>query len=92
MLIDKKGISLDNYKDALKPHGEKGDIAAFIQQMTKLNLRNSVFIDCTADENVADSYYEILSNYVSVVAANKIACSSEYNYYQQLKTTAQNVE
>jgi aspartokinase/homoserine dehydrogenase 1 len=88
MLINKKCISLDNYKDALKTSGEKGDIAEFIQQMTKLNLRNAVFIDCTADESVAARYNEILSNYVSVVAANKIACSSEYNYYQQLKAIA----
>jgi len=48
MLIDKKGIPLDNYRDILKNSGEKGDISLFIQQMTRLNLRNSVFIDCTA--------------------------------------------
>jgi aspartokinase/homoserine dehydrogenase 1 len=56
--------------------------------MTKLNLRNSVFIDCTADEGVASQYNEILSKYVSVVTANKIACSSKQSYYHQLKTTA----
>jgi aspartokinase/homoserine dehydrogenase 1 len=88
MLIDKKGISLDNYRDTLKTSGEKGDISNFIQQMTRLNLRNSVFIDCTADHNVASLYADILSRYVSIVTANKIACSSEYNYYQQLKTIA----
>jgi len=88
MLIDKKGISLENYRETLKTSGEKGDISDFIQQMTRLNLRNSVFIDCTADENVASSYGEILSNYVSIVAANKIACSSEYKYYQHLKSIA----
>ena len=88
MLIDKKGISLDNYREILKTSGEKGDISDFIQQMTKLNLRNSVFIDCTADENVASRYGEILSKYVSIVTANKIACSSEYKYYQKLKNIA----
>jgi bifunctional aspartokinase / homoserine dehydrogenase 1 len=88
MLIDKKGISLENYRETLKTSGEKGDITGFIQQMTRLNLRNSVFIDCTADGDVATHYNDILSRYVSIVAANKIACSSEYNYYQQLKATA----
>jgi aspartokinase/homoserine dehydrogenase 1 len=88
MLIDKKGISLENYKDILKTDGDKGDISDFIQQMTRLNLRNAVFIDCTADDDVATRYGEILSNYVSIVTANKIACSSEYNYYQKLKTIA----
>jgi aspartokinase/homoserine dehydrogenase 1 len=88
MLIDKKGISLDNWGDTLKTSGEKADISGFIQQMTKLNLRNVVFIDCTADEKVASRYHEILSKYVSIVTANKIACSSEYIYYQQLKNIA----
>ncbi|MBE3084954.1 MAG: bifunctional aspartate kinase/homoserine dehydrogenase I, partial [Bacteroidetes bacterium] len=88
MLIDKKGISLENYRDTLKTYGEKGDITDFIQQMTRLNLRNAVFIDCTANENIASRYGDILSSYVSIVTANKIACSSEYNYYQKLTTIA----
>jgi len=88
MLIDKKGIPLENYKDELKNSAEKGDISIFIQQMTKLNFRNAVFIDCTADADVAMRYEDILSNYVSIVTANKIACSSEQSYYQKLKTIA----
>jgi aspartokinase/homoserine dehydrogenase 1 len=88
MLIDKKGIPLEGYKEVLKTSGEKGDISVFIQQMTKLNLRNSVFIDCTADQDVASRYGDILSKYVSIVAANKIACSSSQNYYQKLKSIA----
>jgi aspartokinase/homoserine dehydrogenase 1 len=88
MYLDKKGISLEHYRDAMKNSGEKGDISGFIQQMTRMNLRNSVFIDCTADGNVASRYSEILSKYVSIVAANKIACSSEYGYYQKLRNTA----
>jgi bifunctional aspartokinase / homoserine dehydrogenase 1 len=88
MYVDKKGISLENYKDILKKNGEKGDISGFIQQMTRMNLRNSVFIDCTADATVASRYPDILSKYVSIVAANKIACSSEYGYYQKLRTIA----
>jgi bifunctional aspartokinase / homoserine dehydrogenase 1 len=88
MLIDKKGISLEKYKDILNATGEKTDITSFIQQMTRLNLRNAVFVDCTADENVASRYGEILSKYVSIVAANKIACSSEYAYYQKLRSIA----
>ena len=88
MLIDKKGISLENYREDLKNSEEKGDISAFIQQMAKLNLRNAVFIDCTANKEVASQYGEILSKYVSIVTANKIACSSEQSYYDKLKTIA----
>ena len=88
MIIDKKCVLLDNYKEALKTSSEKGEIAGFINHMTRLNLRNSVFIDCTADEDVASRYKDILSKYVSVVTANKIACSSEYSYYQKLRSIA----
>jgi aspartokinase/homoserine dehydrogenase 1 len=88
MVIDKNGIILDNYRETLKFSGDKGDISDFIRQMTRLNLRNSVFIDCTAEETVASLYNEILSKYVSIVTANKIACSSEYSFYQQLRNTA----
>ncbi|HKK41951.1 MAG TPA: bifunctional aspartate kinase/homoserine dehydrogenase I [Bacteroidales bacterium] len=88
MLIDKNGISFAGYRESLKTSEEKGDIRSFIKQMTRLNLRNSVFIDCTADENVALRYPDILSEYVSVVTANKIACSSGFSYYQQLKSLA----
>jgi len=88
MIIDKKCVSLDNYKEALKISTDKGEIAIFINHMTRLNLRNSVFIDCTADEDVASRYKDVLSKYVSVVTANKIACSSEYSYYQKLRNIA----
>ncbi len=86
MHIDSKGIPFESCKEILKTDGEKADISLFIRQMKKLNLRNSVFIDCTADANIAAKYGEILSGYISVITANKIACSSEYSYYQQLKT------
>ncbi len=88
MLIGNKSIPLDTCKEILNSAGEKSDIDAFISQMTRLNLRNSVFIDCTADAKVAGTYQDVLQKYVSVVAANKIACSSEYAYYHLLKSVA----
>lgn len=88
MLIGNKSIPLESCKELLSNTGVKSDIDSFMAQMTKLNLRNSVFIDCTADANVASKYLFALDKYVSVVTANKIACSSEYSYYQQLKSTA----
>lgn len=88
MLISNKSIPLQTCKEALNTAGEKSDIDIFISQMTRLNLRNSVFIDCTADARVAGTYKDALQKYVSVVAANKIACSSEYAYYHLLKSIA----
>jgi aspartokinase/homoserine dehydrogenase 1 len=88
MLIGNKPVPLENCRELLSNTGVKSDIDSFMAQMTKLNLRNSVFVDCTADANVALKYGFALDQYVSVVTANKIACSSEYSYYQQLKSTA----
>ena len=88
MVIDKKGIPLESWSEVLDNSGEKSDISSFIHQIAKLNLRNAIFIDCTANENVASHYGEILSQYVSIVAANKIACSMDYSYYQFLRNTA----
>jgi aspartokinase/homoserine dehydrogenase 1 len=88
MIIGTKHLPLETCKETLHSSGEKSDINAFVRQMTLMNLRNSVFVDCTADASVAKTYQDALQNYVSVVAANKIACSSEYVYYHLLKTIA----
>jgi aspartokinase/homoserine dehydrogenase 1 len=88
MLIDIKGIDLEKYRDILRSQGKKADLPEFIRRMKKLNLRDSAFIDCTADDKVAATYAGILSGYISVVTANKIACSSEYSYYHELKRIA----
>jgi aspartokinase/homoserine dehydrogenase 1 len=88
MLIDIKGIDLEKCRDILRSQGEKTDLTEFIHRIKKLNLRDSAFIDCTADDKVASTYAGILSGYISVVTANKIACSSEYSYYHELKRIA----
>lgn len=88
MLIAERGIPPENSSELLSASGDKADLSLFIEKMTGMNLRNSVFIDCTANEKVATRYHEILSKYVSVVTANKIACSSDISYYRLLKSIA----
>jgi bifunctional aspartokinase / homoserine dehydrogenase 1 len=88
MITNPEGIDLTSYQEELVRQGEKTDIDLFIQKMQYLNLRNSVFIDCTASPQIAASYKKVLHSFVSVVAANKIASSSEYAVYADLKKTA----
>ncbi|MDR2888030.1 MAG: bifunctional aspartate kinase/homoserine dehydrogenase I [Bacteroidales bacterium] len=88
MVIDKKGIPLEHCSERLNMSDDNSDLDLFISQMAELNLRNSIFVDCTANGAVASKYADILSKYVSVVTANKIACSSSFDYYQHLKTIA----
>lgn len=84
MYFDDEGIDLLTWKDKIK-HSEPMYIERFIENIQDKNFRNSVFADVTANERVAHSYDGLLQRSVSVVACNKIACSSPYQYYQKLK-------
>jgi len=53
-----------------------------------MNIFNSVFVDCTANQEIADLYKVLLENNTSVVTANKIAASSAYENYLNLKETS----
>ncbi|MEN8204215.1 MAG: bifunctional aspartate kinase/homoserine dehydrogenase I [Bacteroidota bacterium] len=87
MLIDQEGIDPANYQKRLEA-GEPADLAGLIETIRQLNLRNSVFIDCTASDPVSQLYDKLFDSYVSVVTANKIACSSSYETYSNLKQRA----
>lgn len=87
MLFNDKGIDLIKWKDLLQT-GDKMDMKKFISIIQKKNLRNSVFIDVTANDDVAKSYPHFLQKSISVVACNKVACSSSYEYYKSLKDLA----
>ena len=88
MLIQPDGIIIDHYRNLLD-EGLKTNLEEFTKEMSFLNLRNSVFIDCTASDEVANLYKKLFNSYVSVVTANKIACSSDFKLYRDLKSTAQ---
>lgn len=87
MLINPDGISTSSWEKELE-EGETADLDLYVDQIREHNLRNSVFIDCTANEAVASCYGKVIDSYVSVVTANKIACSSEYSIYAGLKENA----
>jgi aspartokinase/homoserine dehydrogenase 1 len=84
MLVQEEGIDLNNWHEEL----EKGDsmqLRDFIKIIHSKNLRNSVFVDVTANKEVALGYEHLLQKSISVVACNKIASSSPYSYYRRLK-------
>ncbi len=87
MVIDPLGIDPSTYRERLD-QGDPADLDKLIEIIRKNNLRNSVFIDCTASEPVARCYEKLFDSYVSVVTANKIACSSDYSLYSHLKKKA----
>ena len=85
-LLDRDGIDLSTYKEQLAnaelPEQKLGD--AIIQ----MNIFNSVFVDCTASKEIAGLYQTFLEHNISVIAANKLAASSDYDNYIKLKKTA----
>ncbi|TBX70187.1 bifunctional aspartate kinase/homoserine dehydrogenase I [Flavobacterium silvisoli] len=84
MVFDEDGIALNDWKDKID-QGEKANVTDFIKRVIALNLRNSIFVDITANYNIANIYDQFLSQNVAVVTCNKIACSSEYSHYKNLK-------
>ena len=85
MLFNEDGIDLLKWKLLLKNKGDVANLNAFYVNVKKLNLRNSVFVDNTANAIVSNFYANYLKESIAVVACNKIACSSEYNNYKNLK-------
>ena len=86
-IFDREGINLSNYRQALAESPES-DINRMRNEIIKMNIFNSVFVDCTANSDVATLYEDFLEHNISVVAANKIAASSDYATYYKLKHIA----
>ncbi len=89
MLLNEGGISLENWKEELLENGEIANIGSFVSDVQDLNLPYSVFVDCTADKNIVQYYYSLLSSSVSIVTPNKVANSGRYEQYFMLQKAAQ---
>jgi aspartokinase/homoserine dehydrogenase 1 len=84
MIFNENGINLDNWKTQLA-EGEKATLQGFFENAKSLNLRNSIFVDVTANKDVANLYAQYLRESIGIVACNKIACSSDFENYKLLK-------
>lgn len=84
MIFNEEGLDLNNWKLQLN-ESEESNTEKFISEVQKLNLRNSIFIDITANSNIASIYDQFLKQSIAVVTCNKIACSSQYENYKNLK-------
>src|SRR4030095_5539849 len=87
MLIDENGISLSQWEQKISD-GKSADIQQFVDEIIERNLRNSIFVDITASDLVANVYEQLLRKSISVVACNKVAASSAYDNYKKLKDIA----
>lgn len=87
MVLDEEGIDLSNWKERLD-NGQLALLHQFAEEIISRNLRNAVFVDVTANADVADIYSKLLEKSISVVACNKVAASSAYSNYKKLKDLA----
>ncbi len=88
MSFDANGIDLNNWEQVLDSSEQLANVESFVDLMINMNLSNSVFIDNTASSQVPEQYKKILSNSISISTPNKVASSSPYEHYQELKEIA----
>ena len=85
MILSEKNINLKNWKETLNESDSKADRELFFTHVKKLNLRNSIFVDNTANKIIAQEYDRYLNNNIGVVTCNKIAAADELKNYLNLK-------
>ncbi len=86
-MFRREGFNLNTYREELE-QSESSSVQRIHDEVIGMNIFNSVFVDCTASTEVASLYKEFLQHNISVVAANKVAASSRYDNYKELKQTA----
>ena len=84
----RRGIDLADFRKELEEKGIPSSPQVLHDEIIGMNIFNPVFVDCTASPGIAGLYKDFLSHNIAVVAANKIAASSEYDIYAELKQIA----
>ncbi len=87
MLLQENGIDLNHWEEEIKL-APATDLEKYISFLQEKNMRNSVFVDVTANKEIIQYYLELIKKSIAVVACNKIASSSSYENYYRLKQIA----
>ena len=88
MLFSEEGVKLLTAVENLVGNGDSMSLPRYVETMERMNLSNSILVDCTSSEEVANQYETILSSNISIVTPNKKANSGPLSRYQKLKSTA----
>lgn len=86
-VIDTEGIDASN-ADELLSSGRSAKGNAYFDALLELNLEGSVFVDCTANQELGFRYPELFRAGYPVVTCNKIPFSSSFQQYSSLKSQA----
>ncbi len=88
MHFNEEGIDLEKWRYCYLDDCEDSNLDIFVSKMKKSNLPNSIFIDCTASEEIVRFYKDILSSSISLVSPNKKGNSGSYSRYLDLQECA----
>ncbi len=88
LLWQEQGLSLDNYKQLLDSSSQQPELDRLLHLCNQHCPSNPVFVDCTSDQTLAESYTLLFENGLHVVAANKKANTSHIHYYKSLRHIA----
>ena len=85
-ILNRNGIQLGDEASMLAQlEGGSSNINnEYIEALCELKLSDSIFVDCTANKNIAAVYTDLFRHKISVVACNKIANSLNYDSYKEL--------
>ncbi|NTV02630.1 MAG: bifunctional aspartate kinase/homoserine dehydrogenase I [Chlorobiaceae bacterium] len=84
MALDRQGIDLGHWHDAMKPREDSDGIAGYIRLIREMNLHNTIVVDCTASTRVAEAYPGLLQENISVATANKLGMAGPWELYRQI--------
>lgn len=87
MCLDQSRVGPDDWRDSLG-NGEPMDISRFVDHVHADYLPHAVLIDCTASQEIADSYADWLARGIHVITPNKRAHSGPMAYYRDVRRRA----
>jgi len=87
-VFNRDGIDISRYRELLEQSDVVASPVRIKEEVLSMNIYNPVFVDCTSSDQIARLYFDLLNHNVNVVAANKIATSSDYENYARLKEVA----
>lgn len=85
MRFNPEGLPLDDRLWEMLEEGPEADWDELFRRVSEARLNRVILVDCTASEAVARRHADWLAAGVGVVTANKLACSLELSYYEQLR-------
>src|SRR5210317_1483959 len=88
LLVADDVIDLSTWQSDLAEQGQPWKLADVIDIRNRLGLLSPTIVDCTTDQDLALQYVRFLDNGFNIVAANKKANTSGYDYYRDMRHAA----